>query len=94
MYFERTNPYVRFSTDKTEFSFQEQLSKMRSLIRFLGIVVFALFTFSPINTATSICLDDTCIDERSGCEGTVYTFSCGSDICQNQSDPQCYICVC
>jgi hypothetical protein len=36
--------------------------------------------------------DETCVDERNGCDGTVYTFACGSDICGNENNPQCYIC--
>jgi hypothetical protein len=36
-----------------------------------------------------------CVDELSGgCpNGTIYTFSCASDICGNQTTPQCLICV-
>lgn len=37
--------------------------------------------------------DLTCVDERHGCGGTIYTFSCASDICGNKTNPQCYICV-
>lgn len=49
-------------------------------------------TSSAANNILSLPMS-TCTDERDACDGTVRTFSCSSDICGNQSDPQCYICV-
>jgi len=47
-----------------------------------------------METQRSVCeMSSECPDERNACEGTVYTFSCASDICNNGDGSECYICV-
>lgn len=66
---------------------------------FLGLI-FAMSTafLSDINSFEDLsCFaasGTVCVDERQDCEEEdLWTFSCGSDICDNRSEQQCYICV-
>ena len=70
-------------------------SNFKRLLAIASFFMLAIFgySFAPVSTAGACAFDDTCVDERLGCNGTVYTFSCASDICNNQTEPQCYICV-
>lgn len=66
---------------------------MLGLVLFLGTASLSeLETFENLKCLATT--GSTCVDERDECdEGEIWTFSCASDICGNQDDPQCYICV-
>jgi len=53
-----------------------------------GILGLTMSVFVPELLANS-----TCVDERAGCQGTIRTFSCASDICGNSAANECYICI-
>jgi len=44
-------------------------------------------------TQQTECTSDTCVDERTGCDGDIFTFSCASAICNKSPETECYICV-